>query len=106
MTVTQDLLPFASLGWLCLGIIAAGVRRARRPTSFETLGRVFMPARDRQRVPPARWPIGLTAEPNESETPGCREANWTPDLAWSLLESCDTGAALDGAALPVRRPSR
>ena len=39
-----DLLPFAALGWLCLGAIAAGVLLARRPTSFETLGRVFMPA--------------------------------------------------------------
>jgi amino acid transporter len=39
-----DLLPFAALGWLCLGIIAAGVLRARRPASFETLGKVFTPA--------------------------------------------------------------
>ena len=36
-----DLLPFAALGWLCLGAIAAGVLRARRPASFESLGRVF-----------------------------------------------------------------
>jgi amino acid transporter len=46
-----DLLPFAALGWLCLGIIAVGILRARQPTSFETLGRVFMPAGDRQQVP-------------------------------------------------------
>ena len=39
-----DLLPFTALGWLCLGAITAGVLRARRPTSFETLGRVFTPA--------------------------------------------------------------
>ena len=39
-----NLLPFAALGWLCLGVIAAAVLRARRPASFETLGRVFMPA--------------------------------------------------------------
>ena len=39
-----DLLPFAALGWLGLGAIAASVLRARRPTSFETLGRVFTPA--------------------------------------------------------------
>ena len=26
-----NLLPFAALGWLCLGVIAAGVLRARRP---------------------------------------------------------------------------
>jgi amino acid transporter len=37
-------LPFAALGWLCIGAITAGVLRARRPASFETLGRVFMPA--------------------------------------------------------------
>jgi amino acid transporter len=36
-----DWLPFAALGWLCLGVIAVGVLRARRPASFETLGRVF-----------------------------------------------------------------
>jgi hypothetical protein len=39
-----DLLPFVALGWLCLGVMAAGVLRIRRPTSFETLGRIFMPA--------------------------------------------------------------
>ena len=38
-----DWLPFAALGWLCLGVIAVGVLRARRPASFETLGRVFTP---------------------------------------------------------------
>jgi amino acid transporter len=40
----MDLLPFVALGWLCLGIIAAGVLRHRRPASFEALGRVFAPA--------------------------------------------------------------
>ena len=40
-----DVLPFTALGWLCLGAIAAGVLRTRRPATFETLGRVFMPAR-------------------------------------------------------------
>ena len=40
----MDLLPFAALGWLCLGGITAGVLRARRPASFETFGRVFTPA--------------------------------------------------------------
>jgi len=39
-----NLLPFAALGWLCLGVIAAGVLRAKRPASLETLGRVFTPA--------------------------------------------------------------
>ena len=41
-----DLLPFAALGWLGLGVIAAGVLRARRPASFQALGRVFMPAEE------------------------------------------------------------
>ena len=40
----MDLLPFVALGWLCLGAIAVGVLRIRRPASFETLGRVFAPA--------------------------------------------------------------
>jgi amino acid transporter len=40
----MDLLPFIALGWLGLGVIAAGVLRARRPASFEALGRVFAPA--------------------------------------------------------------
>jgi len=39
-----NLLPFTGLGWLCLGVIVAAVLRARRPASFEALGRVFMPA--------------------------------------------------------------
>ncbi len=37
-------MPFAAPAWLGLGVIAAGVLRTRRPASFETLGRVFMPA--------------------------------------------------------------
>ena len=41
-----NLLPFAALGWLCLGVIAAAVLRARRPASFQALGRVFMPAEE------------------------------------------------------------
>jgi amino acid transporter len=44
-----DLLPFAALGWLCLGAITAGVLRARRPASLETLGRVFTQPIDNQR---------------------------------------------------------
>jgi len=39
-----DLLHFTALGWLCLGVIVAVILQARRPSSFETLGRVFMPA--------------------------------------------------------------
>ena len=41
-----NLLPFAALGWLGLGVAAAAVLRARRPASFRTLGRVFMPAEE------------------------------------------------------------
>ena len=37
----MDLLPFVALGWLGLGTIVAGVLRARRPASFEALGKVF-----------------------------------------------------------------
>jgi amino acid transporter len=44
-----DLLPFAALGWLCLGAITVGVLRARRPASLETLGRVFTEPADYQR---------------------------------------------------------
>jgi amino acid transporter len=43
-----DLLPFTALGWLLLGVVTAAVLRARRPASFETLGRVFMPAEGHQ----------------------------------------------------------
>ena len=43
-----DLLPFAALGWLFVGAIAAGVLRARRPAGFETLGRVFAQPTDKQ----------------------------------------------------------
>jgi len=39
-----DLLHFTALGWLCLGVIVAVILQARHPSSFETLGRVFMPA--------------------------------------------------------------
>jgi len=41
-----NLLPFIALGWLGLGAIAAVVLRTRRPASFETLGRAFMPAEE------------------------------------------------------------
>jgi amino acid transporter len=39
-----NLLPFAALGWLCLGVIAAGILRARRPAGLEALGTVFTSA--------------------------------------------------------------
>jgi hypothetical protein len=38
-----NLLPFAALGWLCLGVIAAAVLHARRPAHLQAVGRVFMP---------------------------------------------------------------
>ena len=41
----MDVLPFAALGWLGLGAVAAGLLRARRPASFEAIGRVFTPVR-------------------------------------------------------------
>jgi amino acid transporter len=41
-----NLLPFTALGWLGLGAIAVAILRARRPASFETLGRSFMPAEE------------------------------------------------------------
>ena len=40
----MGVLPFMALGWLCVGAIAAGFLRTRRPAAFKTLGRVFMPA--------------------------------------------------------------
>jgi len=43
-----DLLQFTALGWLCIGFIVAAALRARRPSSFEALGRVFMPADEAQ----------------------------------------------------------
>ena len=41
-----NLLPFVALGWLCLGVIAAGVLRAKRPARLKALGRVFTPAEE------------------------------------------------------------
>jgi amino acid transporter len=41
-----NLLPFAALGWLCLGVIAAVVLHARRPANLAALGRVFTPPRE------------------------------------------------------------
>ena len=42
-----NLLPFVALGWLCVGVIAAGILRATRPARLEALGRVFTPTRDK-----------------------------------------------------------
>jgi hypothetical protein len=47
-----NLLPFAALGWLALGLIAAAILRTRRPESFQTLGKVFMPSDAKEQLPP------------------------------------------------------
>jgi hypothetical protein len=39
LVTLASLLPFAAVGWLCLGVIAAGVLRAGRPTGLQALGR-------------------------------------------------------------------
>jgi amino acid transporter len=39
----RAVLPFTALGWLCIGALAAGLVRTRRPAIFETLGKVFVP---------------------------------------------------------------
>jgi hypothetical protein len=41
-----NLLPFVALGWLCIGVIAAGFVRAKRPAGLEAVGRVFAPAEE------------------------------------------------------------
>ncbi|HEX5302230.1 MAG TPA: APC family permease [Streptosporangiaceae bacterium] len=38
-----DLLHFTALGWLAVGVIVAVILRTRRPESFGSLGRVFVP---------------------------------------------------------------
>ena len=50
----MNLLPFTALGWLCIGVIAAGVLRARRPATFAALGSIFTAADDNQRAESAR----------------------------------------------------
>jgi hypothetical protein len=51
----MNLLPFAALGWLCLGAIAAAVLRARRPASFKKLGKVFMPGEGQSTGPDPQY---------------------------------------------------
>jgi amino acid transporter len=51
-----SLLPFAALGWLCLGAVAAGILLARRPGRLAALGRVFVPAEERQPDPEPHQP--------------------------------------------------
>jgi amino acid transporter len=64
-----DLLPFAALGWLCLGTIAAGVLRARRPGSFETLGRVFTPTSNPAGAVPIASGDGAPGDIGDVEAP-------------------------------------
>ena len=70
-----NLLPFTALGWLCLGIIAAAVLRARRPASFETLGRIFMPAEKENRSSKDAGP-GQQAPGAVREMSTCRASRW------------------------------
>ncbi|HEY2276826.1 MAG TPA: APC family permease [Streptosporangiaceae bacterium] len=49
-----NVLPFIALGWLCIGAIAAGALRARRPATFAALGSEFMGADDNQHAQSAR----------------------------------------------------
>src|SRR5689334_12100572 len=46
-----NLLPFISVGWLLIGAIAAAILRARRPATFQALGRAVAPNLDRQLEP-------------------------------------------------------
>jgi amino acid transporter len=46
-----NLLPFISLGWLLIGAIAASILRARRPVTFQALGRAVAPNLDKQLEP-------------------------------------------------------
>ena len=46
-----NLLPFIFLGWLLIGAMAAGILRARRPVTFQALGRAVAPNPDRQLEP-------------------------------------------------------
>ena len=46
-----NLLPFISLGWLLIGAIASGILRARRPATFQALGRAVAPNLDKQLEP-------------------------------------------------------
>ncbi|HEY6312767.1 MAG TPA: APC family permease [Streptosporangiaceae bacterium] len=39
----MNLLPFIALGWLLAGVIAVGILRARRPGTYETLGKGVQP---------------------------------------------------------------
>ena len=59
----MDLLPFMALAWLGLGAITAGILRTRRPDSFATLGRVFMPAQNYQQEHSQASPL-VTDLPN------------------------------------------
>jgi amino acid transporter len=61
-----NLLPFTALGWLAVGVIVAAVLRSRRPATFETLGRDFVPSEPGQ-------PAAVTAEGSGRAAPETRE---------------------------------
>jgi amino acid transporter len=44
-------LPFIALGWLLLGVVAAGILRTRRPAAFKALGRGSEPSQPDYKVP-------------------------------------------------------
>jgi amino acid transporter len=74
-----NLLPFVALGWLCLGVIAAVVLRARRPANLEALGRVFMPAQEQpagthRQEPTRRGPPGPAGSARWRVSPPTRAA--------------------------------
>ena len=76
----MDLLPFAALGWLCLGVIAASALRARRPASFEALGRISLRADNdlsgRGTIPPGTGGITRARVTTSHESP----AGWSHEF--------------------------
>ena len=66
----MDLLPFAALGWLGLGVIAASALRARRPAIFAALGPISSPAGNDLQVPTGATPPDTRQGPAESPAKG------------------------------------
>ena len=67
-----NLLPFVALGWLCVGVIAAGFLRAKRPAGLEAVGRVFAPAEEQPAE--ARLPGSTSARVTRPGRPGERSS--------------------------------
>jgi amino acid transporter len=65
-----NLLPFVALGWLCVGVIAAGFLRTKRPAGLEVVGRVFAPAEEQPAdahsyqptPPPSSFPVDANGQ--------------------------------------------